>query len=242
MCRSKSHSFRSHWALESLSAINLKTDSITSCVESYNNSLSELIDRLAPQKTRSVVVKPSSPWMTEEIHAAKCLKRRLERKWRRTKSDYDRKAYTKQRQVVARMIEHSKTEYYSQCVSECVGNQKRLFTITDRLMHRKKEPVLPDTTCDLPLAQKFSQFYSDKIIKIREDIDKQDVYNTDNVYSVQTNITHSGANGLCPNICCWSEENHYELTNLFMWARSNSNGSCQRTCWWFFPIHYRDCQ
>ena len=150
-------------ALESLSAINFKTDSITSCVESYNNSLAELIDRLAPQKTRSVVVKPSSPWMTEEIHATKWLKRRLERKCRRTKSDYDRKAYTKvtkQRQIVSRMIEHSKTEYYSQCVSECVGNQKRFFTITDRLMHRKKEPVLPDTTCDLQLAEKFSQFYS----------------------------------------------------------------------------------
>ena len=176
-------------ALESLSAINFKTDSITSCVESYNNSLSELIDRLAPQKTRSVVVKPSSPWMTEDIHAAKCLKRRLERKWRRTKSDYDRKAYTKQRQVVSSMIEHSKTEYYSQCVSECVGNQKRLFTITDRLMHRKKEPVLPDTTCDLQLAEKFSQFYSDKIIKIREDIDKQDVIQTTYIQSKPTSPT-----------------------------------------------------
>ena len=56
-------------------------------------------------------------------------------------------------------------------------------------MHRKKEPVLPDTTCDLQLAEKFSQFYSDKIIKIREDIDKQDVIQTTYIQSKPTSPT-----------------------------------------------------
>ena len=84
-------------------------------------------------------------------------------------------AYTKQRQVVSCKIDHAKTEYYSQCIAECEGDQKRLFTITDKLLHRKKDQVLPDHSCDQQLAEKFSQYFYEKTMKIREDIDKQKI-------------------------------------------------------------------
>ena len=161
--------FRSEVHL-SLSAIDFVNIDVSCCVERYDNSLSILIDQLAPKKTRTVVIKPSCPWMTEEIHAAKCL-RHLERKWRKTKCDAYRDLYSKQHQAVSQKIKTAKTHYYSQSIAECMGDQKHLYSITDILMHRKKEPVLPDTSCNQTLAEKFSQFFVNKITMIRDDID-----------------------------------------------------------------------
>ncbi len=155
----------------SLSSIDFVNSDVSSCVERYGNSLSILIDQLAPKKTRTVVIKPSCPWMTEEIHAAKCLRRRLERKWRKTKCDADRDLYSKQRQAVSKKIETAKTHYYSQSVADCMGDPKRLFSIADTLMHRKNEPILPDTSCNQTLAEKFSQFFVNKITMIHDVID-----------------------------------------------------------------------
>ncbi|XP_003724061.1 uncharacterized protein LOC763238 [Strongylocentrotus purpuratus] len=156
---------------ESLSEIDIEDSSISSSVERYDLSLTSLLDKLAPQKTRSVIIKPSSPWMTEKIHAAKCLRRRLERKWRRTRSEEDCKSYVTQRQVVSQEIEKAKTEYYSECVAECEGNQRRLFTVVDALLHRKKETVLPGASSDQILADNFCHYFFNKVTKIRDDID-----------------------------------------------------------------------
>ncbi|XP_030851782.1 uncharacterized protein LOC115928576 [Strongylocentrotus purpuratus] len=158
---------------ESLSEIDIEDSSISSSVERYDLSLTSLLDKLAPKKTRSVIIKPSSPWMTEKIHAAKCLRRRLERKWRRTRSEEDRKSYVTQRQVVSQEIEKAKTEYYSECVAECEGNQRRLFTVVDALLHRKKETVLPDASSDQILADNFCHYFFNKVTKIRDDIDAE---------------------------------------------------------------------
>ena len=136
-------------------------------------SLTSLLDKLAPKKTRSVIIKPSSPWMTEKIHAAKCLRRRLECKWRSTRSEEDRKSYVTLRQVVSQEIEKAKTEYYSECVAECEGNQRRLFTVVDALLHRKKETVLPDASSDQILADNFCHYFFNKVTKIRDDIDAE---------------------------------------------------------------------
>nr|XP_054750855.1 uncharacterized protein LOC129256716 [Lytechinus pictus] len=135
-----------------------------------HESLSQ-IDIENSNLSSSVIIKPSSPWMTEEIHAAKCHRRRLEHKWRNTRSEEDRKLYKKQRQVVSQEIEQAKTKYYSECVEECEGNQRHLFTVVDTLLHRKKESVLPVTSSDQILAEDFCQFFFNKVTKIRDDID-----------------------------------------------------------------------
>ena len=54
-------------------------------VERYESQLSTILDKHAPVKTRVVTVRPSSPWYTDGIKAEKVKRRKLERRWRKTK-------------------------------------------------------------------------------------------------------------------------------------------------------------
>ena len=51
-------------------------------VNQYNETLSKLLDKHAPKQTKSVQVRPPSPWMSNDIIVAKRRRRYLERIWR----------------------------------------------------------------------------------------------------------------------------------------------------------------
>ena len=55
----------------------------------YNNTLSALVDCHAPLKSKRVRSRPSVPWYTAEINAAKKLRRKAEKRWRRTRLHED---------------------------------------------------------------------------------------------------------------------------------------------------------
>ena len=50
----------------------------------YNSTLRMLIDCHAPLKSKSVKARPSAPWYAAEIGAVKRLRRKAERRWRKT--------------------------------------------------------------------------------------------------------------------------------------------------------------
>ena len=50
-------------------------------VNQYNETLSKHLDKHAPKQTKSVQVRPPSPWLSNEIIVAKCRRRYLERIW-----------------------------------------------------------------------------------------------------------------------------------------------------------------
>ncbi len=77
------------------------------------------MDRHAPAgaKLRSVVLKPKSSWMDEDVQEAKCERHRLERRRRATRSDEDRVRYTKQRQKVYHPIKTAEKQDYHNILS-----------------------------------------------------------------------------------------------------------------------------
>ena len=141
-----------------LSGNDLQSD-VHSLLEHYDESLKALLNRLAPKRTRTVVLKPSFPWTTDAICDARCLRRQLERRWRASKTELNRKLYMKQKRVVSRLIEQAKRDHYSSIVTDCHGDQKRLFHVINDLLNRKKDAIFPDTICDQDLANRFSDFF-----------------------------------------------------------------------------------
>ncbi|XP_053405136.1 uncharacterized protein LOC128558892 [Mercenaria mercenaria] len=102
-------------------------------VNSFNSNLTLLVDKHAPVKTKTIVLRPTCPWFNEELHDAKHIKRKLERNWRRTKLTIDHQIYREQCGVV-------------------------------------NETVLPSGSTSKELAQAFSDFFINKIDKIRDGI------------------------------------------------------------------------
>ena len=55
----------------------------------YNTTLASVIESLAPLKTKTIVSRPSVPWYNDDIQKAKLLRRKAERKWKKTKRETD---------------------------------------------------------------------------------------------------------------------------------------------------------
>ena len=82
------------------------------------------------------------------------------------------------------MLVVAKTRYYNRSIVDCGGDQKALFGVIDQLMHRRTAPILPQHSSELDLAYGFSDFFINKIGKIRDGLQSgqsniEPVYGTD---------------------------------------------------------------
>ena len=115
ICRSLNHIDLSsfHKDIKNLNLIDNNIASLNDLVERYNMKLGSLLDDHAPSKSKIVTLRPKSPWFTLEIQEWKVKRRRLERRWRKTRLTLDREIYTQQYVIVHRFILASKESYYT---------------------------------------------------------------------------------------------------------------------------------
>ncbi|XP_052761992.1 uncharacterized protein LOC128204630 [Mya arenaria] len=139
-------------------------------VDAYNDGLYSLLDKHAPLKSKTVVLRPMNPWYSQELHDAKHLRRQLERKWRLTGLTIDHAIYRNQCAVTNKLLNVSKVNYYSEKVESCGRDMKGLTKVTQHLMGNTKDAVLPSGKYAKVLAQDFSDFFVDKVECIRSDI------------------------------------------------------------------------
>ena len=167
--------------VESLSNIDFANEEINSSLEVYENVLQTTLDKHAPAKTRTVKICTESPWFNDDIREARKKRRQLERKWRNNgKLEIHRLEYQNQRALVKNMIQNAKIEYYSSQVNESAGDQKKLFNVIERLLHKSKIPMLPSSASEESLAIKFADFFREKIEKIRKTFNITSVCTTSN--------------------------------------------------------------
>jgi len=97
---------------------------LNTLVEQYDRMLLSIVDKHAPDIQRQITVHSSAPWYTQEVADEKNKRRRLERKWRKSKMQSDRERYVHQCYVVNNIICNLKTTYYREMISQNSGNQK----------------------------------------------------------------------------------------------------------------------
>ena len=82
-------------------------------------------------------------------------RRRLERRWRRTKSAVDRDKFVKQKLKLRKLLEDSDTAFYSNLVMENSHSTKGLFKVLNNMLNRRIESPLPKHDSTLQLANEF---------------------------------------------------------------------------------------
>lgn len=136
----------------------------------YNSKLSAVIEEYAPLSSKTVIIRPNTSWYNATLRQAKVLRRRLERKWKKSGRLEDYQNYSDQCSVVSKYISQYKTEFLSNKVIESEGDAKKLFHISKQLLGNSKKCVLPESNNNITLANKFNNFFLDKIVKIRDEI------------------------------------------------------------------------
>jgi hypothetical protein len=139
-------------------------------VHQYKNVLGELLDKHAPEKQSTFVVRPDSPWYSPKIKTEKSKRRKLERRWRKTGRKTDELIYKQQCILVNGMVDEAKLHYYSHLIQSNETDQKALFCLVDKLLHRKNSTVLPKHDSIDELTEKFSSFFIEKIELIRKSL------------------------------------------------------------------------
>ena len=81
-------------------------ESVNDVVMLYDRAITNTLDKHVPVK---VSVRT---WYNHDIHTARRIRRRFERKWRKIKLETDRQRYVDQRMVVNNLIDNAKQTYY----------------------------------------------------------------------------------------------------------------------------------
>ena len=90
-----------------------RNKNLENSVSQYNTVISGIIDKHAPVRHHKMVLRPTVPWFTDEIHEAKRLLRQLERQWRRTRLTVHREMFQHQLLLVRMSIAETKATYTS---------------------------------------------------------------------------------------------------------------------------------
>ena len=153
-------------------------DDIDSLVSQYNSTLAELLDKHAPIQVRTITKKQKNPWYTSDIHTQRKIRRRLTRKWRKSKSIRDKQAMIDQRNKVSQIINQAKSTFYQQTITNIGNDSKRLFqTIRELLGDRKINPMPPGKT-PVENANDFNHYFIDKINRLKSSFDQGSHHST----------------------------------------------------------------
>lgn len=132
----------------------------------YHSTLSALLDKHAPLKTKNLKQK-SDLLINPKIIQAKKDKRQLERKWRKFKTPYDRSRFRKQVNYCNLLIRSEKNRQYKERIASGSDNPKKLWQELNHILHRTPEPALPKYEKLTTLTESFSSYFIDKIQNIR---------------------------------------------------------------------------
>ena len=139
-------------------------------VKNYNTSLSITLDNHAPIVCKIITVRKNALWYDNTLLSAKRLRRKLERKWRETKSISDYREYRNQSIAVNKNLETARIKHYNNKICQQQGNSKVIFSVAKKLTGDNSDPVLPHHTDSATLANRFSAFFHDKIQTIKANI------------------------------------------------------------------------
>ena len=140
-------------------------------VKMFSNCAHEQVESFAPLQTRNIPNFSDSPWMDTEYKKERAIRRKLEKSWKKSRLQDDKKLYIAQRKKCAQLAHSKRSQYFSNLISECEGDQRSLYKVVSTVLDKGKNiRSLPSYENPVCLANKFNQFYKNKVAKIRNQI------------------------------------------------------------------------
>ena len=137
----------------------------------FSDCCVELLDNVAPVRTVTISNSSKPPWMDDEYCKERATRRRLERAWKVSHSNVDKLPYLAQCKKCSALVISKRKKYYSDLISKCEGDQRSLFKIVSTVLDKRKSSgTLPQFENPKILANKFNDFYSNKVLQIRNKI------------------------------------------------------------------------
>ena len=152
--------------------VNINQNHLNNLISNYESSV-KILDKHAPLLEKSVTLRKVTPWNTDQIKEAKCAKRKAEKVWRKSRKESDLALYKDKRNEYNTLLYTLKTKDLTKKINENKGNSKALFKIVNSAINKKQDLPLPPHDDTKVLATEFSNFFENKIDKIRFQLDNE---------------------------------------------------------------------
>ncbi len=134
----------------------------------YNNTISHILEKHSPVKTRLVPSTHVSPWFTPELRAMKAMGRRLERLYRKTGLSVHSSALKEHLLNYRTALNAARSSYVSSTIKNSMCRPKSLFAMVNKLTNPPQHVMSGSEE----LVNNFSHYFSDKLMSITESISK----------------------------------------------------------------------
>ena len=131
-----------------------------------------ILDRLVPSKSVTKRRgKLTCGWLSKDAVKSRRARRRLERRYRRTRCEADRLAYRSVCRTTNKLINSSRREHISNCLGEASGNSRQRWRIANELLHRHEKHGASASDADYQKqCNTFSDFFVEKLRLIAKTI------------------------------------------------------------------------
>ena len=131
----------------------------------YTGLMKDLMNELAPERTKTIKVVPNAPWFDYDYKKLRVERRKAEKVFKKSKLVKDHEILNALKKQTTDLAYRKKKDYYTKKLNE--GNSKTLYSVVNKLLDKKQDVVLPDSKSDKELADSFVNYFSDKISNIR---------------------------------------------------------------------------
>lgn len=151
---------------------------LNECLASFNSILDDILDLHAPLISAKLSIrKKKNTWYTPELRQQKRLMRRWENIWKKHKTNSTWTAYKLQKDIYSKQLKEEKTKCYSGLIIESGKDMSKLYKILNKWTGRELHNPLPDDLgSDKDMAEKFADFFVNKITAIRDSLDDMNLY------------------------------------------------------------------
>ena len=125
----------------------------------YNSVCQSVLDAHAAARVKPRSVRLRLKWYNEAVVNARRLRRRSERRWRKTKSDADYQKYIDAKRAASESIALEKSRFYADKFDNC--NAKDMYRTVNELLNVKSNN-LPDCESTVELANNFCDYFLGK--------------------------------------------------------------------------------
>ena len=132
------------------------------------SEVSSILEIHAPLRTITTRRGAHDPrWLTDEAKAAKRLSRRLERRFKKTGDEHDRRVYSSARREACKKISDSRAANIRDKMSAASGNPKSMWKAAKEVLHQDRDSVDMDEAECRRMTTLLSDFFTKKLQRIR---------------------------------------------------------------------------
>ncbi len=158
-------------ALFSFELYSNPADTVDSFADQLRRVITSTLDSFAP--IRSLYRRPclaAVRWLSQEAVAAKRERRRLERRWLRTRENSDRVNYRQACRIANQLICDSRRAFYAKKLDDCRNDSKQRWRIVNQLLHKSKTGRLTPVIATASLCQTFADYFVSKVNNLKTSI------------------------------------------------------------------------